>query len=85
MPNSTLPPSALGAASHAAEPTGRLTASERDRAGAPDDLYCLRLICQLTDYDVASTTADDWARAARGIGDASRGPGLQDRPPRRQA
>ena len=71
MANSTLPPWALDAASHAAEPQGRLPTGESERAGAPDELHCLRLICQLTDYDVASTTADDWARAARGLGESS--------------
>ena len=75
MADSTAP----SAARDAPQPEPPATLAS-DTASAADALHWLRRICQLTDYEVAGTTADDWASAAIGIGEPSRGAGLQDRP-----
>jgi hypothetical protein len=62
-------------------PEAPLDRIESEPTWVADDLHLVRLVCQLTDYEVAGTTTDDSGIAAFGIGDRPRAPRLHDRPP----
>jgi hypothetical protein len=44
-----------------------LEAGEREPTWVADDLHLLRLVCQITDYEVGATTYDDWAAVEPGV------------------
>lgn len=58
-------------------------AGEREPSWVADDLHLLRLVCQITDYEVGGTTDEDWAAVEPGVenGATPVPPGLRESPP----
>jgi hypothetical protein len=54
---------------------------ESEPSWIADDLHLLRLVCQITDYEVASTPGDEWILGAAGPAKRAAVPGSPGPPP----